>query len=158
MDRTFHGQDISWTGHFMDRTFHGQDISRTGHFMDRTFHGKDISWQDISWTGHFTDRTFHGKDISWTGHFNDRILYWQFFSLDARARRIYLVREDVQLEGAKVHLHLVHGPRQSVLIHLTESKHKNWTKFRTKESNFFRSIFFVEVKSKTYLYLDGHNG
>ena len=39
MDRTFNGQDISWTGHFMDRTFHGQDISgqfMTGQFLDMT--------------------------------------------------------------------------------------------------------------------------
>ena len=54
MERTFHGQDISWTGHSKNKAFHWQDISWTGHFMDRTFHG-----QDIQRTGNFKKSTFH---------------------------------------------------------------------------------------------------
>jgi len=49
IDRTFHGQDISWTGHFIAKAFHGHG----------TFHG-----QDISWTVHFIDKIFHKQVIS----------------------------------------------------------------------------------------------
>ena len=41
MDRTFHWKDILNIGHFIDRTFHGQNISF--HREDFAFYGYDIS-------------------------------------------------------------------------------------------------------------------
>ena len=64
-------KDISQACHFIDRRFHRQAISQTGHFIDMdilyTGHLIDI---DISQTGHFIDRTFHRQDSSQTWTFN----------------------------------------------------------------------------------------
>ena len=77
IDRTFHRQDISQTGHFIDMTIHRQENSQRTfqrqEISQKTFHRQDISQttnifhrQDIAQIGHFIDKEY----ISQIGHYD----------------------------------------------------------------------------------------